>query len=47
MRTAITDLNLHHLWVVYPGSETYPLDDDITVIPLTRVQDTITRRTTF
>lgn len=35
MRTAITDLNLHHLWVVYPGSETYPLDDDITVIPAT------------
>ncbi len=34
MRTALSDLALDHLWVVYPGSKSYPLDDDITVIPL-------------
>ena len=34
MRTALADLALDHLWVVYPGSRSYPLDDDITVVPL-------------
>jgi len=34
MRTALSDLGLDHLWVVYPGSKRYPLDDDITVVPL-------------
>ena len=28
------DLALDHLWVVYPGRKSYPLDDDITVVPL-------------
>lgn len=26
MRTAVQDLNLEHLWVVYPGSRRYPVD---------------------
>jgi predicted AAA+ superfamily ATPase len=34
MRTALSDLALDHLWVVYPGNRTYQLDDDITVAPL-------------
>ncbi|MEJ2156461.1 MAG: DUF4143 domain-containing protein, partial [Desulfobacteraceae bacterium] len=34
MHIAIKDLGLAHLWVVYPGEQTYALDKRITVIPL-------------
>jgi predicted AAA+ superfamily ATPase len=34
MRIALNDLELQHLFVVYPGSETYKLDRRITVLPL-------------
>ena len=34
MRTALRDLRLKHLWVIYPGDETYPLDEQITVLPI-------------
>lgn len=34
MMIAVNDLELAHLWIVYPGSETYSLDDKITVLPL-------------
>ncbi|HPQ41290.1 MAG TPA: DUF4143 domain-containing protein, partial [bacterium] len=34
MHSALSDLALEHLWVVYPGSETYPIHDRVTVIPL-------------
>lgn len=34
MRTAIQDLGLEHLWVIYPGHQEYPLDDKISGIPL-------------
>lgn len=39
MRVALTDLRLDHLWVLYPGAETYPLDDRITVLPAARIPD--------
>lgn len=32
MRIALSDLELHHLYVVYPGKRTYPLDDRITCL---------------
>ena len=32
MRTAIRDLQLEHLWVVYPGDEDYELDKAISVL---------------
>ncbi len=35
MRSAIRELDLAHLWVVYPGEETYPLDAHITATGLT------------
>lgn len=38
MRIVIDDLNLAHLWVVYPGQREYPLDDKITALPLARVR---------
>jgi predicted AAA+ superfamily ATPase len=34
MHLAITDLDLDELWVVYPGSRVYSLDDRIKVRPL-------------
>ena len=34
MRVALNDLELEHLWVVYPGKEAYPLDDRISVLPV-------------
>ncbi len=34
MRIAKDDLRLEHLWVIYPGSERYPLADGVTVWPL-------------
>ncbi len=35
MRIALADLQLHHLTVLYPGDQRYPLDPRITVVPLT------------
>ena len=34
MRVAIQDVGLDRLWVLYPGAETYDLDDKITALPL-------------
>lgn len=34
MQISINDLELEHLWVVYPGAESYPLSDKITVSPV-------------
>ena len=37
MRVALGDLELEHLWVVYPGDEAYPLDERISVLPVAEV----------
>ena len=37
MRVALADLRLDHLWVLYPGDETYPLADRITVLPAAQI----------
>jgi len=34
MHAAQVDLNLERLWVVYPGSREYNLDDATVVVPL-------------
>ena len=34
MQTALRDLDLDELWVVYPGQRCYPLDEKIAVRPL-------------
>jgi hypothetical protein len=39
MHSAIHDLSLEHLWVIYPGHQEYTLTDAISVIPL----DSLTR----
>lgn len=37
MRIALEDLRLDHLWVLYPGEHTYPVEEHITVWPLREV----------
>ena len=37
MRVALQDLNLAHLWIVYPGAEAYELDERISVLPVSEV----------
>ena len=39
MRSALSELDLAHLWVVYPGDETYPMDQKITAVGLSRIKD--------
>jgi hypothetical protein len=39
MRIALEDLALDHLWIIYPGSHTYPVHDKITVWSLQEVAD--------
>lgn len=34
MKIVTKDLSLEHLWVIYPGKETYRLTENITVMPL-------------
>ena len=38
LHTAIQELSLQHLWVVYPGKEEYPLSRNVSVAPLANVQ---------
>ena len=37
MHTAIQDLHLEHVWVVYPGEQEYTLDDRISVVSMNAV----------
>ena len=37
MRIVTRDLELEHLWAVYPGEREFPLAEGITALPLTRV----------
>lgn len=34
MRSAMAELSLSHLWIIYPGNESYSLDRNVTVIAL-------------
>jgi uncharacterized protein len=38
MRTAVSELFLQHLWIVYPGNEIYPVAQNITVVPLKNLE---------
>ena len=37
MHAALNDLHLDHLWIIYPGKNSYPADDKISVCPLIEV----------
>ena len=39
MHVVMDDLELAHLWVVYPGNREFSLTDNITALPLTRIRD--------
>lgn len=39
MRTALTDLRLDHLYLVYPGDKKLPLGEQMTLMPLTGVME--------
>jgi hypothetical protein len=34
MHSAVRDLKLDHLWIVYPGVDAYPVHEQITAWPL-------------
>lgn len=34
MRSAVTDLDLDHLWIVHPGPHSYPVSDKISALAL-------------
>ncbi len=37
MHIALSDLDLRHLWIVYPGMNAYPVHERITILPLAKV----------
>ncbi len=37
MHIALKDLALEHLWVIYPGERSYPVQEQITVLPLRNI----------
>lgn len=39
MTSAVADLKLAHLWVIYPGDRAYPLAAKVSVLPLTEIAD--------
>lgn len=39
MSSALKDLELSHLWVVYPGDRIYPIASNITALPITSIGD--------
>jgi predicted AAA+ superfamily ATPase len=38
MRAAAAELELEHLWIVYPGSEAYPVEKKISALPLNALE---------
>ena len=36
MSSVVEYLDLSHLWVVYPGSRSYPLTEKVTVLPVSQ-----------
>ena len=41
MHSAVHDLYLEHLWVIYPGAQEYVLDEKVTVLPLSSIQNLV------
>ena len=39
MVQAVEDLKLDKLWIVYPGPDTYALDETITVLSIRQLRD--------
>jgi predicted AAA+ superfamily ATPase len=45
MRVAFSDLGLEHLYVIHPGTHTFPLDSGITALPLVEFLKTLAPET--
>ncbi|HEV3021141.1 MAG TPA: hypothetical protein VGX76_01690 [Pirellulales bacterium] len=43
LHTALADLKLQRAWVVYPGSETYRIHENVEAIPLPEVMKVLPR----
>ena len=43
MRIALNDLNLNHLWIIYPGQHHYPADEKISVWPVHQLPEFATQ----
>ncbi len=41
MASAVSDLELEHLWVLYPGDKSYPLAPNVSALPLTAAKHVI------
>ncbi|MEN6393111.1 MAG: DUF4143 domain-containing protein, partial [Anaerolineaceae bacterium] len=39
MRIALDNLNLDHIWVIYPGEHRYPVHQKITVLPISQINE--------
>jgi len=39
MQVAVQDLGLEHLWVIYPGEQSYPVHEQMTIWQLKSVSD--------
>ena len=39
MHTALKDLHLNHIWIIYPGQHRYPVQEKITVLPLQEITE--------
>jgi hypothetical protein len=37
MRIAVNDLNLTHFWVVHPGQHLFPVEKNISMLPLHQI----------
>lgn len=37
MHSALADLSLDHLWVIFPGATRYPVHEKITMLPLAEI----------
>jgi predicted AAA+ superfamily ATPase len=41
MHSALTELNLAHLWIIFPGDRGYPIGQDITAVGLNRMKEIV------
>ncbi len=41
LRAVLRDLPLKHVWIVYPGPDSYQLDDAVSVLPVANLPDTV------
>lgn len=39
MHSVCKDLDLEHLWIIYPGDKIYPLDKKITALPIAKISE--------